>query len=541
MYVVLGLRRYSVISLSILVGIFLVACNMSAEKKPELMPVDTTINKENAYIGAFLDSAYVAQFLQGAKLSKADSAGFLSFYRDRNFQYAWFDSAGMTEQAYNFINLYTGYRQSMNDSVLYNAALDKAVEGWMEDSTQHKPERDEIASMEMLLSKQFFLYSEKAYGVNASIDLPDLGWFIPKKKLDPKVFLDSVVLAGGRDIQQLAPVHPMFEQLRKALSAYTSIALKYKFDSIAFAAKKYTVGDSAADIGRIKERLHILGDLPAEDSGNVYTKATAKGVKQFQQRMGIAADGVAGKSFFAELNTPIEIKIQKILINMERARWVPKPGHGAYIVVNIPDFKLRCYDSSHMQLELPVVVGKPASSTVIFNGNMKYVVFSPYWNLPYSIVKNEVKKNIFYYMKHRMQVVGRYSDGLPQLRQKPGPNNSLGRVKFLFPNSYNIYLHDTPSKSLFGETKRAFSHGCIRVGTPEKLAAWVLKTYPEWTTEKIEEAMNLDDEKTVTLSKPIPVFIGYFTCWVDANGKVNFRNDIYGHDKKLAEHLFHAQ
>jgi murein L,D-transpeptidase YcbB/YkuD len=256
--------------------------------------------------------------------------------------------------------------------------------------------------------------------------------------------------------------------------------------------------------------------------------------------MGLAADGVAGKGFQTELNVPVSQRIEQILVNMERARWVPKPTGEQFIFVNIPEFKLHAFDSGKLQFEMAVVVGKPATNTAIFNGMMKYVVFAPYWNVPYSIVKNEMGRTAAYFNKRNMEIVGRYSDGLPMVRQKPGPGNSLGKVKFLFPNSYSIYLHDTPSKSLFGQNTRAFSHGCIRVADPSKLAHWVLRFNQEWPYEKIEKAFDYKKETTVTIAKPVPVFIGYFTCWVDQNDKLNFRKDIYGRDKKLADHLFPA-
>ncbi|HTD93164.1 MAG TPA: L,D-transpeptidase family protein, partial [Chitinophagaceae bacterium] len=165
-----------------------------------------------------------------------------------------------------------------------------------------------------------------------------------------------------------------------------------------------------------------------------------------------------------------------------------------------------------------------------------YIVFSPYWNVPPSIIKNEVvpgiKKNKNYLANHNME----WNNGA--VRQKPGPANSLGLVKFLFPNSYNIYLHDTPSKSLFSETNRAFSHGCIRLSEPKKMATYLLRKDPAWTNEKITKAMNSGTEKYVTLNPTIPVFIGYFTAWVDSEGRLNFRDDIYGHDKKMAEKMF---
>jgi murein L,D-transpeptidase YcbB/YkuD len=181
---------------------------------------------------------------------------------------------------------------------------------------------------------------------------------------------------------------------------------------------------------------------------------------------------------------------------------------------------------------MDVVVGKDQHKTVIFNGDMKYVVFSPYWNVPPSIVKNEIlpamRRNSNYLARHNME---RHNGGI---RQKPGANNSLGLVKFLFPNSHNIYLHDSPAKSLFNETDRAFSHGCIRVAEPKKLAQYLLRTDTSWTSEKISAAMTKGVERYVTLKQSIPVFIAYFTTWVDRAGKLNFRKDVYKRDERLA-------
>jgi murein L,D-transpeptidase YcbB/YkuD len=186
------------------------------------------------------------------------------------------------------------------------------------------------------------------------------------------------------------------------------------------------------------------------------------------------------------------------------------------------------------------VVGKPATNTVIFNGDLKYVVLAPYWNVPYSIVKNEMGRTPSYFAKRNMEVIGKYADGLPMVRQKPGGANALGRVKFLFPNSYSIYLHDTPSKGAFGQQQRAFSHGCIRLAQPVKLAEWLLRNDPNWPPDKMAKTMQGSKEVTVTIAKPVPVFIGYFTCWVNEQGEINFRKDLYGHDKKMESLLFHS-
>jgi len=173
------------------------------------------------------------------------------------------------------------------------------------------------------------------------------------------------------------------------------------------------------------------------------------------------------------------------------------------------------------------------TKTVIFSGNMSYIVFSPYWNVPQSIINKDVKpgmaRNKNYLAKHNME----WNNG--QVRQKPGKNNSLGLVKFMFPNSHNIYLHDTPSKSLFEKDSRAFSHGCVRVGKPRDLAITLLKDDPDWTPERIDKAMNAGKETSYTLKNKIPVYIGYFTAWVGENGEINFYEDIYNRDQRLAE------
>ncbi|MEO6001067.1 MAG: L,D-transpeptidase family protein [Chitinophagaceae bacterium] len=218
---------------------------------------------------------------------------------------------------------------------------------------------------------------------------------------------------------------------------------------------------------------------------------------------------------------------------MERSRWIPDEMKGEYLAVNIPEFRLHAYSSDSLLWSMNVVVGRAINKTVIFSGNLKYVVFSPYWNVPLSILKKEIlpgiRKNKNYLESHHMEWNGN------SVRQKPGPWNSLGQVKFLFPNSFSIYLHDTPSKSLFEDDKRDFSHGCIRVADPKKLALFLLKKDSSWNETNVTNAMNSGKEKYVTLKQSIPVFIAYFTVWVDHQGKLNFRDDIYGRDKALAE------
>jgi murein L,D-transpeptidase YcbB/YkuD len=241
-----------------------------------------------------------------------------------------------------------------------------------------------------------------------------------------------------------------------------------------------------------------------------------------------------------ELNVPISEQIKTILLNMERCRWIdPKiTEYNQYILVNIPSYRLTYIKNNKKYFESNVVVGSTAHKTVIFTGMMSHIVFSPYWNIPQSIINKEIKPGVSkygnsYLTKRHME----WNNG--QVRQTPGVHNSLGLVKFIFPNSNNIYLHDTPSKNLFEKESRAYSHGCIRVGKPKELAVAILADDPSWNEEKIDKAMHQGKENTYVLKEKIPVILGYFTAWVDVDGNLNFYEDVYLRDKKLAELIFH--
>ncbi len=237
---------------------------------------------------------------------------------------------------------------------------------------------------------------------------------------------------------------------------------------------------------------------------------------------------------------PVADTIRKLVVNMERCRWIPPEYARAkeYVVVNIPAFMLTYVRDGRIELRSPVIVGKKVTKTVIFSGMMSHIVFSPYWNVPQSIINKEIRPGIArdpgYLEKHNME----WNNG--QVRQRPGKNNSLGRVKFIFPNSNDIYLHDTPAKGLFEKDNRAFSHGCIRVGKPRDLAQALLQDDPNWTPAKIDRAMNAGKETVAVLKEKIPVHIGYFTAWVDDQGILRIFNDIYERDDRLATLLYES-
>jgi murein L,D-transpeptidase YcbB/YkuD len=329
--------------------------------------------------------------------------------------------------------------------------------------------------------------------------------------------------------------------LKKQLAIYYQIEKNGGWPQVPSGKKNWKKGNSAPDIAIIKRRLIASGDLAGKDTSQAFNDTLETAVKNFQTRHGFSPTGVVNDEVIKAMNVPVEERLEQILMNMERMRWLTQEPKGNLIVVNIPEFVLHVYEGNRQAFQMNVVVGKEGHNTMMFNGDLNQVVFSPYWNVPPSIVQKEIlpsiQKNPNYLASQNMEITGN-ENGSPVIRQKPGGKNALGRVKFLFPNSFNIYFHDTPSKSLFAKDKRAYSHGCIRLSEPEKMANYVLRNQTEWTPEKISEAMNSGDEKFVKVKDPIPVVITYYTAWVDENGQLNFREDIYGHDTKLAQKMF---
>lgn len=528
--------------LSLAVCIILVSgCrNASTPKKEKTFPEkDTAITVHNSFSQLFMDSAQVEAFINQSRTDTATGSNLRAFYNSRNYQFAWFDSSGLNEQGKTFWNLYNSYLHLSKDSSLFDKALGNKMAVFTQDSVL-PVDHSVIAQTDMDLTQQFFVYAKVAY--NGRLDPTDLQWFIPRKKVDALALLDSLVGHKSTDIAVWEPLNPMYQSLRKKLVLYNAIADKGGWQPIAIDKNKtFKQGDSGSIITAIKQRLQLTEDLPLSDTSAIYDSALVAAVKRSQQSLGMKATGTLSKTLIDALNIPVKQRISQMLINLERMRWLPETPTPDKIVVNIPDFTIHVFEQNKVVFSMPIVVGSEANSTVIFSDQLKYIVFSPYWNVPPSIVRKEIlpamKRNSNYLAKHNMEVTGQ-SGGLPVIRQKPGAGNSLGHVKFLFPNNYNIYFHDTPSKSLFSREKRAFSHGCIRLSDPTRMATYLLRDQPQWTTQKINEAMRLSKEKWVTLTKPVPVFITYFTSWVDDDGVLNFRDDVYGHDRTMGKHLF---
>lgn len=488
--------------------------------------------KETGIEGSFstqtkltFDSTIIQSFLDSFPKFKTFEKDIAAFYKTRKYAYAWYDGNGMIEPANNLFNRIQNISdEGLPDKVPYKKDFTALME--KEEGT------DKIATVtELMLTAQYLLYAKSVWqGLSEKQSLAT-EWLLPRKKISSQQLLDSLV--AGNNMLENFPVYRQYNLLKDYLKKYNLIKAKGAMETIKADKKKYQLHDSSATVLAIRNRLFLSGDMELNNQSGIFDKALQDGVKNFQYRLGYKDNGIVNTALLAEINYPISKRIEQILVNMERSRWVPVQLKSDFLLVNIPEYKLHVFQNDSVAFSMNVVVGKDQHKTVIFNGEMKYVVFSPYWNIPASILKNEtlpgIKKNPNYLAQHNMEWNG------GNVRQKPGPDNSLGLVKFLFPNTHSIYLHDSPAKSLFNEDNRAFSHGCIRLAEPKKLAQYLLRNDTSWNAKKITAAMNKKVELYVTLKNTVPVFIAYFTAWVDRKGKLNLRNDVYKRDSRLAK------
>jgi len=393
------------------------------------------------------------------------------------------------------------------------------------------------------------------------------GFDIEAKKYDLPGFLkkdvvDASDVAGI--LAQVEPPYPGYRRTIKALQTYLELAKEYDGQPLPAVRKTIAPGDSYPGVPQLIRFLRLVGDLPADanvpEDETIYQGPLVDAVKSFQSRHGRDSDGRIGAQTLADLNVPLRQRVRQMQLTLERWRWMPDAYQKAPIVVNIPEFRLRAYDEKFkIALTMNVVVGKAYDhSTPVFEEKMAYVVFRPYWNVPYSIAKAEyfsriardpdyLAKKGFEVVNSRQEVVTSgtvTSDVFEQLRagklfirQAPGPKNSLGLVKFIFPNDYSVYMHDTPAQEFFSKSRRDFSHGCIRLGKPADLAVWVLRDNPGWNMDRVRAAMNGGATQQVNLAHRIPVLIVYGTVIVTEDGTVHFYDDIYGHDASLEEVL----
>jgi murein L,D-transpeptidase YcbB/YkuD len=487
------------------------------------------------------------------------------FYTRRNFKPAWINDEGLSKDGELLLAAIEETENHGLNPEYYHADM---IESLMEQvqtvslvSLLQNPEV--LVELDVLLTDAFLLMGCHFSAGCVNPLTIDVEWFANRYDLNIDLILEDALKENTiqETLKELLPSQQGYSQLRQRLISYREIAKNGGWPTVPGDGilKRGTLNNQ---IIALKKRLIASGDLNGDGNSKneVFNRDLEKAVVRFQKRHGLDADGRVGPFTRQALNVPAERRVQQIEVNLERVRWTARSLGHRYILVNIADFTMDVIEHGRPVMSMDVVVGKPFWNTPIFTKKMTHFVLNPSWNVPDSITAEEllpkIKHDPDYLKKQNIKILRRWSanaeeiapesiswaamdaDTFPyRLRQEPGPLNPLGRIKFMFPNKYNIYLHDTPAKGLFSNNVRAFSHGCIRIKRPIDFTEYLLQGDPEWTREKILLAIESGEQIEVRLPQRIPVHIVYLTAWVDEAGIVHFRDDIYGRDEQLSRAL----
>ncbi|MGZ8538673.1 MAG: L,D-transpeptidase family protein [Flavisolibacter sp.] len=511
--------------------------SLQAKDPDNLMIIrDESITEANAYSDLFLDSSAIESYILKEKISDVQASQMRNFYKIRNYQYAWFATDGPTEQVRGLWSLYAseGDNASKEPAGKLREKMDTILQ---KDSLTITRNDSSFVQTELILTNQLIQYSSEHPD---HISGNNLYYLVPAKKHDALQLAD-LILNKQKDAAQYAK-NRAYGLLKQQLTTYYNISKNGGWQTIP--PGSLMKGTKSPGVVALKKRLALTNEYSENDTTNVFSNSLESAVKIYQQRNGLQPSGMVNDSLISLMNVPVEEKIEQIIVNMNRALWMPPQSDSNYLQVNIPSYMLYAYEGNKKVFEMPVIVGKEGTNTVMFSGDINEIVLNPSWKIPASIVKNEImpamKKDPNYLKKNNMELTGN-NESIPTIRQLPGKDNALGKMKFLFPNTHDIYLHDTPNKNLFAKKVRALSHGCIRLADAKKLAAYLLRDQSDWTPEKIQNMNRSNKEEHIKLKKTQPVSLTYFTAWVDETGVINFRSDVYGHDKNARTKMFNMK
>jgi len=471
-----------------------------------------------------------------------------AFYESRNFRRAWDDPA-RADALLRAIR--DSERDGLDPSDYHRDALEAAA---------RKKPVDELG-LDLVRTDALIRLGHHILFGKVDPSRLDSDWNYERvvQGFDPVQVLENLLAEPdlAARLEREKPSHPIYLGLRAALARYRAIRDAGGWPRIP-AGPAFAPGASDARVPKLRARLAATGDLTldAAAAGSTstapddYDDSLAAAVRRFQARNGLTDDGVVGARTLEELNAPVEERIEQLRVNLERGRWLLRDIGGTFVAVNVAGFRLVFVRDGRIAWETRVQVGKPYRATPVFRSEISYLVFNPNWTVPPGILRKDIipeqrrdprtleKKGLKVYDRSGNEVPASAVDWSARsfpytVRQDPGPTNALGRVKFMFPNEHNVYLHDTPSRNLFDADDRAFSSGCIRVEDPMKLAELLLGGQPNWDRQAIDRAVETGEMRTVTLKPRVPVLLTYWTAWLSRSGEVQFRRDIYGRDAKL--------
>jgi L,D-transpeptidase YcbB len=544
--------------LSLAVFAWLGICGMAM---PQGVAVASPSSPVRDQLRARIEAAQVPSTasVQGESLHAWDPL--LRFYTQRAFQPVWIGEDGLLPHTEEFVQmLRQSGREGLKPVAYHLPTIETLVtelgQPWDGESSQAQRR---MVALELLLTDAYFMYGAHAFA--GQIDPQMLGevWFADRTAIDLVTPLQLALETNSAAafLSQLRPIHRGYTGLKKAWADYQDIAARGGWPTVAD-GPALQKGDHGARVEALRSRLLSTGDLAqgSVQNGEVFDAALEEALQKFQQRHGLADDGVVGASTLAALNIPVGTRIRQIELNMERWRWLPPDLGDRYILVNIANFALDVVENGQSVLTMRVVAGKPTRRTPFFSAQMTYVVLSPHWYVPPTIAIQDklplIRRDPRYAARQNLKIFRDGPGGTTRvdpgaidwssvsarnfpyrLRQDPGPRNALGRVKFMFPNPYHVYLHDTPSRELFAKAERAFSSGCIRLEKPIELAEYLLRDDPRWSRQSILSSIEKGREQVVHLQAPIPVYLFYWTAWTSDEGVVHFRKDIYERDSML--------
>jgi L,D-transpeptidase YcbB len=484
------------------------------------------------------------------------------FYQQRGYQSAWTGNDGLNRRGRKVVAVLESSSDEGLDPERYAYSTIRRLEEMATGDDGEVERGDVLRDLDLFVTSGLLLYATDLAKGALDPGTVGLGWHIDRGAAPGVAFLESVAAgANARELTRaLLPTAPQYAALKEALTRYREIARNGGWPLIDHA--DLDVGQSHVDLETLRARLLAEGDPrevelagPSAESIDAIDTGLAEALRHFQNRHGLEETGTVDLPTRAALNVTVEERIAQLQLNLDRWRMLPAQLGPSYILVNVAGFELDVVDANRSILEMRVVVGQEANQTPVFADTMQYMVVNPYWNVPESIRNKEIipalQKDPSYLDRHNMELVTRGSDvavvdhrsidwdevdaaNFPYaVRQRPGRSNALGRVKFVLPNNMNIYLHDSPADQLFARTRRAFSHGCIRLEKPLELARLILQRCTDRSPDNLDGLLATGREKTITLDRQIPVYILYFTAWAEDHGGVRFHPDVYGRDERL--------
>ncbi|MEZ4388523.1 MAG: L,D-transpeptidase family protein [Candidatus Krumholzibacteriia bacterium] len=485
------------------------------------------------------------------------------FYERRGFAPAWSDGHDLAAAADSVLAVVAELQTDGLRPEDYGLAHLRRLRADLADGPAGRPRLACLLDLDLLLTDAWLLAGSHLLSGRINPETIDPEWFVRRRDGDLAAALERA-LAEGRPaaaLRAFRPPQPGYARLRAALADYRELRRIGGWSPVPPGPTLHP-GDQGPRVAALQARLAVTGDDQGPATA-ILDAGLEAAVKHFQARHGLEVDGTVGPATLAALAVPVSERIEQLKANLERWRWLPQDLGTTYVLVNIAAQQLSVWHSGRQELEMAVIVGRSFRRTPVFSGRMTYLVLSPAWEVPPSLAVQdklpELQADPGRLADLGFQAFAGWEADAPEidlrsvdwtrvtpetfgyrLRQKPGPQNALGRVKFMFPNRYSVYLHDTPSRELFRRASRAFSSGCIRIEDPEALAVKLLADQPAWTPEAIREAMQAGVERTVALKQPVSVHLLYWTAWVADDGQVCFRDDVYHRDAPLQAALASA-